>query len=881
MEQKTWYQKTTQEALMELGSSAENGLDAGQAEARLAEDGPNALRQAKKRTIWQMLLDQFKDFMILILLVAAVVSGLLGEISDCVIILLVVVVNAVIGVVQENRAEHSLEALRKMSSVHAKVIRDGKPTLVEAEALVKGDVVQLETGDSVPADLRLVECINLQVQESALTGESQPVEKHTDTIDGEVGVGDRVNMAFSSSLVTYGHGKGVVVETGMGTEIGHIAGMIEGEEGMRTPLQRRLAAMSKTLAWACLGICGLIFVVGLLYGKSPLDMFMEAVSLAVAAIPEGLPATVTVVLAMGVMRMSRKNAIIRRLPAVETLGSATVICSDKTGTLTQNKMTVVRAMAPLGEGEVESFKHQPDWMMLVTAAVLCNDGQLGSNKEGETVWLGDPTETALLAFGQQLGFERPLLERQFPRVDEIPFDSDRKLMTTVHRDGKALRAYTKGAVDELLPRCTHIQEKERRPLTEAERERILQRAAEMSEDAIRVLAFATGELETTQDAEKGAAYEQGLTFLGMTGMVDPIRPEAKDAVERCLRAGIKPVMITGDHQVTAAAIARELGIMQPGDTVLSGAELEAMDDEQLYGVVQRIAVYARVSPEHKLRIVKAWQRHGDVVAMTGDGVNDAPALKRADIGIAMGITGTEVSKEAAAMILADDNYATIVTAVEEGRTIYANILKVIQFLLGANIGEILVIFLATILNWDSPLLPVHLLWVNLVTDSLPALALGVDPAMPDVMDKPPQDPKAPLFSPSLVYRIAYSGVMIAALTLAAFLLGQPHTHLDTARTMAFATLAFAQMVHTFNVRSDNLSIFRIGLGTNRTLLLAMLGSIALQVLVMCVPFLRGAFKLAVLSPAQWGMVAGLSLAPLLVVEVLKALKINSIGKRKK
>ncbi len=871
-----WYNRCAQDTLAQQQVDIAQGLSSQEAQRRRAQYGDNVLKQGKKRTFWHMFLDQFKDFMVLVLIAAGVVSGLLGEGTDAIIILVVVLLNAVLGVVQENRAEQSLEALRRMSSPHAKVIRDGAIQSVESAALVPGDIVELEAGDCVPADIRLIEVHGLQVQESALTGESLPVEKNDDAIDGECPIGDRRNMAYSSSMVTYGRARGVVVGTGMETEIGHIADMMQGEEGVKTPLQHRLDGMSKTLGLGCLAICGVVLVTGMLYRHEFVEMFMRAISLAVAAIPEGLPATVTVVLAIGVQRMSKKNAIIRRLPAVETLGSATVICSDKTGTLTLNRMTVTHIAAPFDAVDAAKAMHQSGCVLLTTAAVLCNDAK-GVEENGQTVWLGDPTETALLDFGKGLGYARPNLEARMPRVDEVPFDSDRKRMTTIHQENGELHSYTKGAIDELLPRCTLIYDGAVRPITPEDCDRILSAAGGMAENALRVLGFATANVTTLSKSgisDKIDAYENGLMFVGMLGMIDPARAEVKPAVEKCRKAGIKPVMITGDHQVTASAIARELGILGANDRVMTGADLEKLDDEQLRNIVRDVAVYARVSPEHKLRIVRAWQSWGDVVAMTGDGVNDAPALKRADIGVAMGITGTEVTKEAAAMILSDDNFTTIVSAVEEGRTIYANILKAIQLLLGCNIGEVIVIFLATLLNWDSPLLPIHLLWVNLVTDSLPALALGVEAPQKDIMQRPPQDPKAPLFSRPLVFRLAYQGIMIAALTLLAFVIGKGQGGVGVGQTMSFAVLTFAQLVQTLNVRSNSLSLFKIGPFSNTWLTRTLILTMALQLLILFVPVLRGLFKLTLLSGGQWLIVVLLSLVPLGVVELMKLLGWN-------
>ena len=864
-----WHGKAMEAVFADLNVRPESGLTENEAAKKLAEHGPNELRAQKGRSILQMFLAQFTDFMVLILLAASLISGVaLHEWTDSIIILLVVVINAALGVIQENRAEKSLSAIKKMASPHAKVRRDGQIQILAAGDLVPGDIVVLETGDYVPADIRLYSCVNLKTQESALTGESEPVEKYEGEVEESASIGDRKNMAYSGSLVTYGRGEGVVVATGMHTQLGKIAGMLESEEGVKTPLQRRLADMSKKLAIAAIGVCAIVFFIGVLYGKNAGDMFMTAISLAVAAIPEGMLAIVTIVLAIGVQKMIDQHAIIRRLPAVETLGSATVVCSDKTGTLTMNRMTVIAASAPFEAGDAQAFRKQNAAVLMGTAMVLCNDGQPGQ-VDGKETFLGDPTETALLEFGKTIGYEKKRLEGKMPRVDEIPFDSDRKRMATVHKEGNVYRVFAKGGLDEVLDICTHIQDGGVRPITEEDVEQIQRAAQEMSESALRVLAFAMGEVPGLSTGDKQADYEKGLVFLGMTGMIDPPRPSARDAVSMCRKAGIKPVMITGDHKATAAAIARDLGILGKGDRVITGLELARMDDDRLREEVRNISVYARVSPEHKLRIVKAWQSWGDVVAMTGDGVNDAPALKRADIGVAMGITGTEVSKEASAMILTDDNFATIVTAVSQGRTIYNNILKAIQFLLSCNIGEILTIFVATLLNWATPLLPIHILWVNLVTDTFPALALGMEPAERDIMQKPPRDPKSAIFEKSLLFRLGYQGSMIAVLTLAAFLIGQS-TSVALGQTMAFAVLSSTQIVHAFNLRSNVFSLFAKGPG-NKWLLYAGGASLALQLLVLIVPFLQSIFQLVPMTIVEWLIVVGLSVMPIVVVETFKSL----------
>lgn len=867
-----WFRQDVERTASELKTDVQRGLSTQEAARRLEEHGRNELKQGKKKSIWQMYLEQFKDVMVIVLVVAALISGvLLKEWVDAAIILFVVLLNALLGVIQENRAEKSLEALKKMSSPHAKARRDGAVVSVPAAELAPGDVVLLEAGDYVSADMRVTLSANLKVDESALTGESEPVEKQPEAItavgDEDVPIGDRHNLVFSGSLVTYGRGEGIVTETGMNTQLGAIAGMLSSEEGVETPLQRRMAELGKKLAILCVGVCALVFLVGVLYGNDVGEMFMTAISLAVAAIPEGLLAIVTIVLAIGVQQMIAQNAIIRRLPAVETLGSATVICSDKTGTLTMNRMTVVATSEPFAVQDVADSKLSETFANVL---VLCNDGQPSTNEQGEEIFTGDPTETALLDYAKLRGFDKAQMEQTLPRMDELPFDSDVKRMTTVHKQGGGYVTFTKGGLDEVLVLCTQILENgQSRPITDADREKLQASANEMANSALRVLAFATGTVEALAKSGDRTPYESGLVFVGLAGMIDPPRPTARDAVEKCRRAGIKPVMITGDHKATASAIARELGILIKGDRVVTGQELERMDDDRLREEVRNIAVYARVSPEHKVRIVKAWQSYGEVVAMTGDGVNDAPALKRADIGVAMGMSGTEVSKEAAAMILTDDNFATIVDAVAQGRTIYANILKAIQFLLSSNLGEILVIFIATLFNWGTPLLPIHILWVNLITDTFPALALGMEPAEPDVMDAPPRDPKSPIFSKPLLFRVCYQGLMVAALSLCAFLIGV-QVNPDTGHTMAFAVLSISQLVHAFNLRSNTHSAFSRG-KLNKWMFPAFLAGLALQLCVLFVPFLQGLFRVAPLTGMQWLMVAGLCIVPLVVVEFFKAM----------
>ncbi len=898
MEEK-WFNKSVKETAKELKTDVQNGLSQDEVNKRYEKYGRNELKAKQKKSLLVKFLEQFKDFMIIVLIIAAVVSGIVGiqqgeGITDTIIILIVVVVNAIIGVAQENKAEKSLEALQKLSSHVAKVMRAGKLQVVQSADLVPGDIVVLDTGDFIPADLRIVEAINLKSQESALTGESVPVDKISDTIEDEsVGIGDRKNMLFSSSLLTYGRGKGIVVETGMKTEVGKIAEMISEVEDSETPLQKKLNGLGKTLGIAALAICVVIFIVGMLYGKAPLNMFMTAVSLAVAAIPEGLAAVSTIVLAIGVQRMVKRNAIVKKLPAVETLGSASVICSDKTGTLTQNKMTVKKIFTNAELVDLEKVtEFNEENTLLFQAEMLCNDTKVAE----DGTLTGDPTETALIDMGNKVGFK---LEN-YPRVAELPFDSDRKLMTTVHKIGEQFYVFTKGGVDELLTCCTSYQKKGE-VLSDLSnyKERIQEANKTMAQNALRVLAAAYKVINhplTDEDIQK---LETGLTFVGMVGMIDPPREEAKEAVKKCISAGIKTVMITGDHKITATAIAKELGILKNEKEAITGSELEKMTDEELTKKVKNISVYARVSPEHKVRIVKAWQANGEIVAMTGDGVNDAPALKKADIGCAMGVVGTDVAKEAADVILTDDNFATVVSAVEEGRRIYNNILKAIAFLLSSNVGEIVVLFLAILLtpvfashfgisneyiNSLDVLLPVQILWINLVTDSLPALALAVDPAEKGIMKRKPLKNKG-IFTKGMTWRIIYQGVMIGLLTLSAFILGlattEPiegltlvETKIEVAQTMAFTVLALSELVHVFNIRNNKESVFKSNPFNNSKLILAIFVSALLMLTVLFVPALRGIFGIVVLPLHKLEETILLVFAPLVIVEIFKLLKIN-------
>ena len=906
MEQKQnlWFHKSVEET-KEYFKVDENGLTSEKVSENRAKYGTNELQAKKKKSTFVKFLEQFKDFMIIVLIIAAIISGVVGYIegegiTDSIIILIVVVLNAVIGVIQENKAEKSLEALQKLSAHVSKVIRNGKMEVIPAKELVPGDIVVLDTGDYVPADLRIIEAVNLKSQEASLTGESVPVDKKTEKIENtEVDLGDRDNMLFSSSLITYGRGKGIVVETGMNTEVGKIAGIINSAEETQTPLQAKLNKLGKTLGIAALVICAIIFVIGLLYGKDPIEMFMTAVSLAVAVIPEGLAAVSTIVLAIGVQRMVKRHAIVKKLPAVETLGSTTVICSDKTGTLTQNKMTVEKIFYNGNTINTESAKQNidKDLEKLVYISMLCNDTKIST--EGKLN--GDPTETALVDMGFNLDFDGAIYD-EYPRIKEIPFDSDRKLMTTVNKINDKYLVSTKGGVDELLARCNkYLYNGEIKEDLENYKKVIAENNENMAKDALRVLAMAYKELDHEPTDEEMQNMEQDLIYVGMVGMIDPPRLEVKDAVDKCKKAGIKTVMITGDHKITAIAIAKSLGILENEDEALTGSELEKMSDEDLTKNIRKYSVYARVSPEHKVRIVKAWQANGEIVAMTGDGVNDAPALKTADIGCAMGIVGTDVSKEAADVILTDDNFATIVSSVEEGRRIYDNILKAIQFLLSSNVGEVITLFVAILItpllgnlfgidiNLIVPLLPIHILWINLVTDSLPALALAVDPAQKDVMDRKPNKNKS-VFTKGMVWRIAYQGILIGLITIIAFIVGlaTPDENLpviegltneeikvEIGQTMAFCVLAFSQLVHVFNVRDNKTSIFKTGIFSNKQLILAVLTSAALMFIILLIPALRHIFSIPVLPVGNVLEIVILSLMPLIIVELFKLIKINT------
>ncbi|MDM0468754.1 calcium-transporting P-type ATPase, PMR1-type [Clostridium perfringens] len=863
-----WYKKSKNEILKDLDVDEKNGLSSTEALRRLEKYGKNKLETKKKKTLFKQFLSQLKDVMIYILIIAAIISAFLGEISDALIILLVIIINAVIGVVQESKAEKALDALKELSTPKALVKRDGSLKEILSEDIVPGDIVIIDAGRYIPGDLRLIDTANLKIEESAFTGESVPSEKDASFLpDKEIPIGDQNNMAFMSTLATYGRGVGVVVGTGMNTEIGKIAKMIEQEENDETPLQKKLSELGKILGFLAVGICILIFIISFFQGRDLLEMFLTSISLAVAAIPEGLPAIVAIVLALGVQRMVKKNAIIRKLPAVETLGSVSIICSDKTGTLTQNKMTVTTVYTnDFYIKESEFNLNDNESKLLVDCMVLCNDATYSEKSQ-----TGDPTEIALLESPFKLNILKEKLEKEFKRIDEIPFDSDRKLMTTVNLvDDKKARVFTKGALDSILSICNKISINGKLlDFTKEYKAKVLENSNIMSDKALRVLAFAYKDISKENIVLD--SLEKDLVFIGMVGMIDPPRLEVKDSIKLCKSAGITPVMITGDHKNTAFAIANELGIAEDISQAITGHEIDKFKEEEFNEKIINYRVFARVSPEHKVKIVKAFKSHGNIVSMTGDGVNDAPSLKAADIGVAMGITGTDVSKGASDMILTDDNFSTIVSAVEEGRKIYLNIKKSIVFLLSCNLGEILTLFTAILLNWNSPLQPIHILWVNLITDSFPALSLGVDKTKEDVMNNPPRNPKESIFVKSDKVQLIINGVLIGGITLFAFKLGErlyPDS-LIHAQTMAFVVLSVSQLFLSLSLRSNTKSAFSLGLFSNKYLVYSILLGIFLQVIIISISFIANIFKVTPLLLYDWIVVILVSLIPFAINEILK------------
>ncbi|TGA98443.1 cation-translocating P-type ATPase [Sporolactobacillus shoreae] len=885
-----WFSKPVDEVLDAFHVDQAHGLSSADARERMTKYGENKLKGKPEKSLAALFFSQLKDMLIYVLLGAAVITLVIGDYSDAIIILIVVLLNAIIGVVQEFKAEKAIEALQKLSVPRALVRRDGEVREIDSREIVPGDLVILDAGRLIPADLRLTESANLQVEESALTGESVPSEKKARDIydDPKTPLGDQSNMAFMSTLATYGRGEGVAVATGMNTEIGKIAQVLDADDEDLTPLQKRLAALGKMLGYIAIAICAVIFVVALIQRRDLFEMFLTAISLAVAAIPEGLPAIVAIVLALGVTRMSRIHAIVKRLPAVETLGSVTIICSDKTGTLTRNRMTVVHTyvsgkfadVPEKGQAECDT----QDMKELIRTFVLCSDATYESG-EGT----GDPTEVALVVLGEKYRIQKKKLATINERVAEKPFDSDRKLMSTLNKENGGFRVHTKGAIDSIMKIADSVRiEGKVVPLTEEIKADILRAAETMSDQALRVLGAAYKETEQILQPDE---MEKGLTVLGLVGMMDPPRTEVKNAIQKAKNAGITCVMITGDHQRTAAAIAGELGIASSPEQAISGSEMDAVADEAFNEKVNHYRVFARVSPEHKVKIVRAFQSNGNIVSMTGDGVNDAPSLKRADIGVAMGITGTDVSKGASDMILTDDNFTTIVAAIEEGRNIYANIRKTVVFLLSCNLGEIVAIFASVLFFWPVPLMPTQILWINLITDTLPALALGVDPGDPEIMRRPPRSADEGFFAGGVAFRAILGGTLIGVLTLCAFYFGLnehgyglwskniPENTLTYAETMAFVVLAVSQLFYSLAMRHSLQSIFRIGLFSNRYLAGAIALGMLLQYAVISIPVLSGAFHVQMLTMSDWLVVIGLSLVPLAVSECVKAVMRMAFEKR--
>lgn len=888
-----WYNKKPAEIEKELSTHVENGLSSQEANNKLSEYGKNALEEEKGRSYFAKLMDQFKDPMIIILLAASIVSAIVGQIEDSIIIVAIIVIMALLSLYQEGKAEESIKALQKMASPHAKVKRDGKIVEIASEDLVPGDIVILETGNIVPADLRLFESANLKIDESSLTGESVPVEKDANlNYDGVVEIGDRENMAFSSTIVSYGHGEGIVIATGKYTEIGKIATSIQSLEDEQTPLQKRLAGLSKTLGLVTVGICALVFLVGVLYKKPLLDMFMTSVSLAVAAIPEGLPAIVTIVLSLGMNKMAKKNAIVKRLLAVETLGTTTVICSDKTGTLTQNEMTAVKSFVDgvemditgTGYGPIGNFLKDTKEIsiedvqsldLFAHIASLTNDASLVKDNDTYNM-IGDPTEGALLTMAEKLSINKEEANKTYPRIAEIPFDSDRKMMTTFHNNFMDYNtvSFTKGAPDIILDKCNRILlNGEVIELNDELRKEVFDKNIEFARQALRVLAFAYKSYDEMPKDISTENIENNMIFVGLVGMIDPSRPEAKLAIKECKDAGIIPVMITGDYLETAFAIGKDLGIVEREDQVIMGKELNNLSPEEIREVVKHKRVFARVSPQNKVQIVTAFKENGEIVAMTGDGVNDAPAIKKADIGISMGITGTDVAKNTSDVILTDDNFATIVHSVEEGRIIYANIKKFISFLLSCNIGEILIVLIAILLNLEEPFVPIQLLWLNLVTDSFPALALGVEKGEEDIMDQPPRDPDEPILDKHSAILIGLQSVAITIATLGAYFYGLKHygTDINGARTVAFATLILSELLRSYSVRSTKHTVFHIGIFSNKKLVIGTAISTILMLIVIYVPGLNDLFYTVPLGLKEWSVILPLSFLPFIVGELRKVI----------
>lgn len=882
-----FYNLTVEQSVERLTTNFDSGLREREIKKRLADFGPNQLTEKKGISPFGIFLEQFKDFIIWILMGAAVVSGFLQEWVDALAIIAIVIINAVLGFIQEYRAEKSLAALKKLSSPSSKVIRDDRHNVIPSLQLVPGDVIEFEAGDSIPADSRLAWISpNFTVLEASLTGESTPVAKTIHVLnEKEIPLGDRANMVYMGTSVTSGKAKALVVHTGMQTELGKIAGMVQGIQHEITPLQKKLEEFGRWIVYLCFVLVGLVFLLEWLRGGKIVDVFLTAVSLAVAAIPEGLPAVVTIALGLGVHRMVKRHALIRKLPSVETLGCATVICSDKTGTLTRNEMTVQRiyageklftisaiGYAPQGKFLLDTKQVNPatypELIKALYCAALCNGAELFKNGTTYKI-IGDPTEAALLTAAAKADIWKERLEENYPFVDEIPFDSQRKIMTVIRKEGDKLIAFVKGAPDVLLERCVDIED---RKLSAQDKIAIQRINDELASQAMRVLAVASKTLENKHDILKEASIESGLTFLGLIAMIDPPREEVRQAIRECKSAGIRTVMITGDHKNTAVAIAQKLGLFAKDSLALSGEELDGLSDTALYNEVEKIAVYARVSAEHKLRVVRAWRKRGQVVAMTGDGVNDAPALKEADIGVAMGITGTDVTKEVSDMVITDDNFASIVSAVEEGRGIYDNIKKFIHYLLSCNTGEILVMFLSSLVGLPIPLLPIHILWVNLVTDSLPALALGVDPVDPAIMQRPARKPQEAVVTKQGAVLMLIQGSFIAFCSLLAlvFVLFVEREGIDRARTAAFIVLSCSQLFHSFNCRSERESLFKIGIFTNKKLILANFISFILQMAVVYVPFLQKVFKTEPLGVFDWCLAIGISSLPLWAMEIWKA-----------